>query len=57
MSDDDFYEEDEPIEDILAIVARSPSGVTAPPNRPWLRVSAGMSNRVVLSNLRIVSDR
>ena len=28
----DFYEEDEPIEKILAIFERGPDGVTAPPD-------------------------
>jgi hypothetical protein len=47
--DSDFYEEDEPIEKIVAILARDPDGVTAPPDEaaddlvtvdpsPWLRV-------------------
>jgi hypothetical protein len=45
--DSDFYEEDEPIERIIAILARDPDGVTAPPDEtaddlvtvdpsPWL---------------------
>ena len=45
--DSDFYEEDEPIETIMAILAREPAGVTAPPDEaaddlvtvdpsPWL---------------------
>jgi hypothetical protein len=29
--DSDFYEEDEPVEGILAIFAQGPVGVTAPP--------------------------
>jgi hypothetical protein len=45
--DSDFYEEDEPIEKIMAILAREPDGVTVPPDEaaddlvtvdpsPWL---------------------
>jgi hypothetical protein len=47
--DSDFYEEDEPIEEILAIFERGVKGVTAPPDEiaddlvtvdpsPWLQV-------------------
>jgi hypothetical protein len=47
--DSDFYEEDEPIEKIMAILARAPDGVTAPPDEtadelvtvdpsPWLQM-------------------
>jgi hypothetical protein len=40
----DFYEDDEPIEDILAAWERSPKGLTAPPRRGVnvvLQVGAG----------------
>lgn len=31
--DDDFYEEDEPLEDLIAAFERGEKGVTAPPPR------------------------
>jgi hypothetical protein len=60
--DSDFYEEDEPIEKIVAILARDPDGVTAPPEEaaddlvsvdpsPWL---LGRTGRRYVGRVRVV---
>lgn len=45
----DFYEEDEPIEDVLAAWERGPHGVTAPPVQTWIDDLTGttLSGRIV----------
>lgn len=46
MTDEDFYEDDEPIEDILAITSRPPDGLTG---------LKDTENRDPLTEMRVVA--
>lgn len=54
--DDDFYEEDEPLEKILAIVDRAPDGYTEPPAAQPIVVNAAAFKSVSITGAWIVND-
>ena len=49
-SDDDFYEDDEPIEDIEAIIARGPDGYTARPDGVSVTIGTGKTSGVITAS-------
>lgn len=54
MDDDDFFEEDEPVEKILAITDREPDGHTERPRSEPIAVNAAAFQGVTITGSRLV---